>query len=234
MEVVSDPDFVKAWNVEEWFTPPSGATGLSAAAASSMEQSSTTPPRWIPCVLASALLASVCPNVLARADSSEHRGTSPYIAVLAEPHDVSETAVAGSLRIVEESLGLTRSQLAEALRVERPTLYQWLRGSQPRQGNLARLTTLRSIASDWDDVELGSASSAWSMRFPGESSLAELLTAEEIDFDAIRLFMRHLRDTPEAMEFVEPKEIYGFPAESELEERRRRASFFPPLLSDSD
>jgi transcriptional regulator with XRE-family HTH domain len=40
------------------------------------------------------------------------------------------------------ALSLNKSQLAEVLRVSRPTLYDWLHGKEPSQANASRLNTL--------------------------------------------------------------------------------------------
>jgi transcriptional regulator with XRE-family HTH domain len=237
MEVAIQADTLEDLAVDAWFTVPSSTTArpVEAALGQLPEQSSTTPSRWLPRAFASALLATLCLSVVVQREGAQlARGTSQFTSVFAEFEGAAENAVASSLGVIEQKTGLTRSQIAEALDVERPTLYQWLRGSQPRQPALVRIAALRDIATEWDEAALGSARSAWSMRIPGEPTLGELLKADRIDAESVRRFMRQLQAAPDAMTFADPAQVYGFPAENEIEEKRRRTSFFPPVLPDAD
>src|SRR6185436_10708794 len=65
------------------------------------------------------------------------------------PKEVSLLTIIGTpvistiIENLEASLNFTRSQLAQALGVERATLYQWFRGAEPRSKTGERLETLR-------------------------------------------------------------------------------------------
>jgi len=147
-----------------------------------------------------------------------------------------ESAVAREIREIEDCLQLTRSQIAQALRVERATVYQWFRGAQPRSPRtLERIAQLRQFATAWADAGLGSARSAWYFRRPGTNlTLGDMLTAEHLDSEQLNAFAQQMKQAPTNTEFVEPEGIYGFPAESEAESLRRRHSFFTPAYSENE
>ncbi len=81
------------------------------------------------------------------------------------------------------ALNLNKTQLAEVLRVSRPTVYDWLDGKEPNAANAQRLTALVRLL-----VNAGvSAAASISPRFTresladGEPSLLELLEADSLD-----------------------------------------------------
>ena len=145
------------------------------------------------------------------------------------------STVANYIEDIESRLQLTRSQIAQALRVERATMYQWFRGAQPRsRKTLERIEKLRKFAIAWSDAELGSARSSWYFRQPnGQLTLGEMLTEEQLDEEKLLEVIQQMLHTPDTMEFVEPDGIYGFPAENSAEEQRRRNGFFAPTYSKS-
>lgn len=97
------------------------------------------------------------------------------------------------LALVRSSFGLGVAALARALRVQRPTVYAWLRDeAQPRRANAGRLAQLYRLARRWAEVSneplmpLAKVSNA-------SGRLNELLNAKVIDeallsqhFDLIR------------------------------------------------
>lgn len=143
-------------------------------------------------------------------------------------------SIARYVENLEADLQLTKSQLAQALSVERATLYQWFRGAQPRTRTIERLEQLRQFATEWRGAGLGSARAAWHLRISGgEHTLGSLLTREVLDFDLLRAHIRHAQRAPESMELVQPKASYGFPSPDEKAERKRDREVFPPTFSRS-
>jgi hypothetical protein len=57
---------------------------------------------------------------------------------------------------IKKNLQITTTDLARFLLVERPSVYQWLAGTQPRQKNLERINALGELASNWSARGLGS------------------------------------------------------------------------------
>jgi transcriptional regulator with XRE-family HTH domain len=135
----------------------------------------------------------------------------------------------------ETLLGISRSQLAQALLVERATVYQWFRGAQPRQKTAQRLDSLLAIAKAWHDSNIGSARAAWNLHLKGaDRSLGELLSSDPLEAHQLH---RLIQSTPQGKEpeLVSPaSELEGFPAQTALEERRRRRRIFPPTYFSGD
>lgn len=146
-----------------------------------------------------------------------------------------ESTVTREVRDIEARLQLTRSQLAQALRVERATVYKWFRGSIPRSARtLQRIDQLRQFALAWSAAALGSARAAWYFRRPGTPTLGEMLTDETLDSERLLQLVQQMQQAPADVELVEPKGIYGFPAESEAEALRRRNAFFAATYSENE
>jgi DNA-binding transcriptional regulator YiaG len=88
---------------------------------------------------------------------------------------------------VMAALNLNKSQFAEALRVTRPTLYEWLDGKEPNAANAQRLTALVRMLSNAGVTAADSISPRF-VREPlndGGPSLLDLLKAETLDESSI-------------------------------------------------
>lgn len=100
------------------------------------------------------------------------------------------------------ALAINKSQLAEILRVTRPTMYDWFQGKEPNAANADRLHALLRI------LARASVSSAMPLnaRFVRKQieldspSIIELLTAEDLDEDRIVQALRHARTLGETAE----------------------------------
>lgn len=221
----------------DWFVTPSSTStrAISGYGRSVADQSSTAPKHWLPRVLGVAV-AGLCVGVVAVRNETQTGTSEVHVVSESDTDTPYRPLVPLYLRAIEGSLQLTRSQLADALQIERATLYQWLGGArQPRPRNLQRIEALRNIASEWSAANLGPARTAWYMREPVSGhTLSDLLTQEELDMAAIRQLMVRMRDAPQSLEFVEPEGVYGFEAETPLQKKRRRTKFFAPTYSDSD
>ena len=203
------------------------------------QQSSPTPRHWLPQRFAAPVLrwrinASVD---LGHVAFQPWPGTGAHDLELQanQTRSVPATPVARHIEDIDTALRLTRSQLAQALQVERATLYQWLRGAQPRAKTGERLEQLQQFATEWNRAGLGSARATWYLRVPGsEHTLGSLLMQDPLDLEQLRAYIRHAKQAPQEMEPAEVKPVYGFPADDRLEERRREGEFFPPTFSGSE
>jgi len=91
-----------------------------------------------------------------------HVGTSPAVvdsrpfarSVRRAPRPASALSAVMALSVADQArellaaLSLNKSQLAEVLRVSRPTVYDWLDGKEPNAPNAERLTTLIRVLAD--------------------------------------------------------------------------------------
>lgn len=143
--------------------------------------------------------------------------------------------ITSTLSDIEASLHLTRSQLSQALRVERATLYQWFRGVLPRDKTIARIEQLASVAKTWRDAGLGSARGLWGAKVQGtHNTLGELLREDQLDVARLHNLIGAAKESMAGLELIEPAGIMGFPAESAREERRRNRDLFPATFGDEE
>ena len=204
-------------------------------------QSSPGPRNWLPLVIAGSVLTGLVLQPMAWNNDQlrSWQGNSEHnIERLPLPglqQQSNSIPVARHVEELETRLHLTRSQLAQAIGVERATLYQWFRGVQPRAKTGERLEQLRQFSEEWTRAGLGSARAAWYLRVPeSEHTLGALLTQDPLDIVQLGKYIQHAKQTPQSMEIVEPKSVRGFAAEDKVEERRRRSEFFPPTFRHSD
>jgi hypothetical protein len=87
--------------------------------------------------------------------------------------------VAEMLGAIKHHLWLTLVDIARVLRVQRPTVYAWLDGTQqPRNGNAQRLSAIFRVAENSREIAHASAARLGTTE---RTSLLELLTADTID-----------------------------------------------------
>jgi DNA-binding XRE family transcriptional regulator len=87
------------------------------------------------------------------------------------------------IKTVISMFGLNRSQAAEAMQVRRQSVYNWLGGAEAEGANLDRLVSLYSIARSFAkpiEPHLTVRST-----LDGRSSLLRMLSADQLDHDAI-------------------------------------------------
>ncbi len=109
---------------------------------------------------------------------------------------VMALSVADQARELLAALSLNKSQLAEVLRVSRPTVYDWLEGKEPNASNAERLTTLLRVLKD---VGITSASPLHPrfVRQPlAEESpaLIDILRGDALDESAIKSLARDAKE----------------------------------------
>ena len=119
-------------------------------------------PRWVEVLLGKAVgSAGVIALVAGYGPSLPYVGTSPSIVDLrplpgaprllvraSTRHAALTLSSADQARELLAGLSLNKSQLAEVLRISRPTLYEWLEGKEPNAANAERLSTLLRLLAD--------------------------------------------------------------------------------------
>lgn len=111
-------------------------------------------------------------------------------------------SVADQARELLSALSLNKSQLAEVLRVSRPTVYDWLEGKEPNASNAERLTTLLRVLADVG-ITSGSPLHARFVRQPlaeGTPTLIDVLRADALDEAAIKSLARDARGLAQHVE----------------------------------
>jgi transcriptional regulator with XRE-family HTH domain len=241
----------------EWYLRPNSGSGVSDRqlvmnANILTQQTSAEPRSCFPSLLTNVLflshvsaciacqLESITPQDVALWGRASSFGPYATIddeqkrALWAAPPAISLLTIASKpvistiIESLETSLNFTRSQLAQALGVERATLYQWFRGAEPRSKTGERLETLRQFADDWKAARLGSARAAWHFRAAGnKETLGALLTADQIDLQKLRMHIRNAQQSPNSLELVAPKAGKQSIRKGNSAEKRRLREFFP-------
>jgi transcriptional regulator with XRE-family HTH domain len=104
---------------------------------------------------------------------------------------------------IRRYLSLSISDLAEVLRVERPTVYSWLKGeATPRSGNTDRIGAIYSLAREWRLMSSEPIRGMLNTRYGADTTLLALLSEETIDETATRRLLVKLR---EALDRVPPR-----------------------------
>jgi hypothetical protein len=99
--------------------------------------------------------------------------------------------VRGQLTLIRSSFGLSITELAQVLKVERPTIYTWLRQTvRPHEQNRRRLDLVYELADFWRSLSSASLAHLRHQRVPGGSSLLELLVSENVDTERVKSWLR--------------------------------------------
>lgn len=86
------------------------------------------------------------------------------------------------VRLAKAYLGASVSDLAAALNVQRPTIYQWMSGdSAPRKGNLERLRSVYEVAEEWHKLNPVPLGKLLHMPLSEGKTLIQQLSDPEID-----------------------------------------------------
>jgi len=107
-----------------------------------------------------------------------------------------EPSVPSQVRMILDSFGLSKSDLAKILGITRPALYAWLDGkSEPNIVNIKRLHAIYDIIKSWPDAQKQPLFHAYIERPIGGNShsLIELLSAPSIDAEEVRSIIRTIQ-----------------------------------------
>lgn len=150
----------------------------------------------------------------------------PYFAVSA-----GGTPWKDQVLLIKQLLQLTVGDLARLLAVERPSVYHWLSGSQPRPAKQRRLDAVERFAHSWQARGLGPLR-AYFTRTVCESNttLDRLLAEEELNMVELDAHLNALAGSmPEAgrsrASVSDRLAARGFKPTSERTDRRQRARF---------
>ena len=95
-------------------------------------------------------------------------------------------AVRDALASIKAAFGLTTKDLASVLRVERQTIYAWIRGeNEPSDENNRRIRSLMTLAAQWNTLSNLPARKLLRIKFEN-TTLLEELSQVNLDFDKIR------------------------------------------------
>lgn len=119
----------------------------------------------------------------------------------AAPRRADVRTVSDEVAAIKAAFGLSMSQLAEALRVKRPTIYSWIDSARApetlRKGNRERLAKLSSLAKAWNRSSDTPPGHYLSAVVDGNFSLIQLLSADPLNpqvvlhaIEAIQIVMR--------------------------------------------
>ena len=164
--------------------PPVSIRGISIDTADS-----TSP--WSPSVTLTVVVGlSAGTGSYAHGDTLTGKSFRPAI-ILTSHEDAAKDEANQTPYTVEQLsdfrkiLGLNVSELANVLRGQRPTIYQWQRGNKLRPKNAHRLGELHTLAVQYRDKGISNASRYLHVPQDGAPSLFDLLNADILDKQAI-------------------------------------------------
>ncbi len=89
--------------------------------------------------------------------------------------------------------GMPVSAIADAMRVERKTIYAWLNGGDVRTANVQRAAQIHTLLSGTADVDVHGVYRFWHTALLGKHTLRDLIAAENIDELKVRSVLNQLR-----------------------------------------
>lgn len=97
------------------------------------------------------------------------------------------------LAVIRVAFGFTTKDLADVLRVERQTIYAWVRGeNEPTSENAYRIRLLTNWAEEWNTLSKLPAKKLLRIQWENGTSLLEELCRETHDFDTIHSMLLHV------------------------------------------
>jgi len=81
---------------------------------------------------------------------------------------------------IQRYLSMNVTDLAKALRIARPTVYAWMRGSEPHDMNSERISLLYDISRTWREMSSIPVGKFLNVRQGGGASLLEQLSEEQL------------------------------------------------------
>lgn len=89
--------------------------------------------------------------------------------------------------------GIPVSAIADAIGVERKTIYAWLSGGPVRPANIQRATQVHALLASVSGVDVRGVYRFWNTNLVGNKTLRDLMTADNIDDLAVRSALDNLR-----------------------------------------
>lgn len=106
--------------------------------------------------------------------------------------DIDDVSAPARIADIRSQLSLNVKQVADAMQVGRPAVYNWLQGTTPREAQQFRLKALHDIAQEWktlSDIPVGKYLIA---PLKGGDSLMGLLRAPKLDHAQISQVMERI------------------------------------------
>lgn len=155
-----------------------------------------------------------------------------------DPFDTSPQSPSDQLRLVQTALGLSLSHLAAVLKVERQTIYNWMRAEQPRAlqaRTRARLAEIVEVSRKWRQRcsrPVGKLAATLDL---GSGTLLDLLMQTSLDNVALESAMDVLAEYIEHARARRYRRIGGLePPPETSDDRILRAATGIPLNSEPD
>jgi transcriptional regulator with XRE-family HTH domain len=106
---------------------------------------------------------------------------------------------------IREQLGVTMTQLAAALLLQRATLYRWYQGRQPHPGNETRVAAFESLSEAWSAQQLPPLRKFWDARIPALNlKVCDVLCDPLRDANALIASLPHIRSVTQSSPTLDP------------------------------
>jgi hypothetical protein len=129
----------------------------------------------------------------------------PITSFAPKPKDeqsrVSSPATAQEMIASLRNGGMPVSAIAEAMRVERKTIYAWLSGGDAHNANIQRASLVHALLTGVSGVDARGVYRFWNTKMDGNKTLRDLMTADKVDELAVRSALNNLR--PAAIRAIE-------------------------------
>ncbi len=133
-----------------------------------------------------------CDTSLQDSTVASHSPSEDKDGQLRDPSDAFSDP-AGELLIIRRWLSLSITELAEVMRVQRPTIYAWMKSQyQPNSNNRARIHRLHNLAMSWKNLSSRPIGKAATKHPDIRESLIELLRRNTLDDARIMLALKSL------------------------------------------
>ncbi len=151
--------------------------------------------------------------------SSIYSSRSGYmiLCILKELESKEDVDAKSQLESLRYSAGFNISQLAEILHSQRPTIYEWLEGSEPSPKKQQRLDKIYNLFSGWFNEENLRITLYLYKGWQEDKSLFDLLLEDKINEDLVKKTLRLIKD----------KLIFQREAETKRESLLQAAGFKP-------
>jgi hypothetical protein len=101
--------------------------------------------------------------------------------------------------------GMPVSAIADAVRVERKSVYAWLGGGLVRPANALRIAQVHSLLTGIPGVDSRGLYRFWNTALAGGNTLCELITTENIDEPKVKLLLECIRPAAQRLSLNEKK-----------------------------
>lgn len=101
--------------------------------------------------------------------------------------------------------GMPVSAIADALRVERKSVYAWLEGGLVRPANAQRIALVHSLLTEVPGVSPRGLYRLWNTPIEGGKTLRELITTENIHEPEVKMLIERIRPTAQRLSLSEDR-----------------------------